>query len=264
MSQLSADQIYVLLVEPSNAQQKIISKYLSDIGIVNRSWVKTGREALQSMNKSCPDLVVSAMHLEDMTGTELVQAMRADTGMQSIPFMLLSSETHYRYLEPIRQAGVIAILPKPCTFEQLKKAVASTLHYLDPGDLHNRHFSSEELQVLVVDDSFTARRHIVRVLGNMGIENITQAENGLEALGIIENQYFDLIVTDYNMPAMDGKELVEQVRNSSTQASIPIIMVSSEDDDSRLAAVQQAGVSAVCDKPFDASTVKTLIETIVM
>ena len=264
MSQLSVDDIYVLLVEPSSAQQKIIGKYLSELGIVHRTWVKTGGEAIANMRNTAPDLVVSAMHLQDMTGTELVQAMRADEGLQSIPFMLISSETHYRYLEPIRQAGVIAILPKPFSFEQLKKAVDSTVFYLQPGDVNNVRFNADELNVLVVDDSPLARKHISRVLNNMGIERITTAENGAQALKLVAEQYFDLIVTDYNMPQMDGGELVEQVRRGSAQASIPIIMVSSETDQSRLAAVNQAGVSAICDKPFDPLTVKQLIEKIVI
>ena len=264
MSQITVDQIYALLVEPSSAQQKIIGKYLGDIGISHRTWVRTGNEAIISMRKDMPDLVISAMHLEDMTGTELVQTMRADDNLQAIPFMLISSETHYRYLEPIRQAGVIAILQKPFTFEQLKKAIDSTVYYLDPGDVTVSSFSGDELNVLVVDDSYTARKHIMRVLSNMGIDQITTAENGAQALDLVGTHYFDLIVTDYNMPRMDGAELVEHVRRGSAQASIPIIMVSSETDESRLAAVTQAGVSAICDKPFDAFTVKQLIEKIVI
>jgi two-component system chemotaxis response regulator CheY len=129
--------------------------------------------------------------------------------------------------------------------------------------VHTRQFASEELKVLVVDDSFTARKHIIRVLGNMGVENLVEAKNGIEALAMVNKDYFDLIVTDYNMPEMDGKELIEHIRNNSVQASVPILMVSSESDVSRIAAVQQVGVSAICDKPFEADTVKQLIERIV-
>lgn len=264
MSQLAVHEIYILLVEPSSAQQKIIGKYLSDIGISNCACISSGREAITSMRNTMPDLVISAMHLPDMTGTELVQTMRADSDLQSIPFMLISSETHYRYLEPIRQAGVIAILPKPFTLLQLKKAIDSAIFYLDPGEVNSNHFNGDELNVLVVDDSSLARKHITRVLNNMGIEQITTAENGTQALELVAAQYFDLIVTDYNMPKMDGAELVEHVRHDSNQASIPIIMVSSETDESRLTAVTQAGVSAICDKPFDSQIVKQLIEKIVI
>jgi two-component system chemotaxis response regulator CheY len=262
MSQFSVDQIYVLLVEPSSAQHKIINKHLGEIGITDCSWVRTGTQALSGMAKTNPDLVISAMHLEDMTGTDLVQAMREDPALQSIPFMLISSETHYRYLEPVRQAGVIAILPKPFSFQQLQKAINSTLYYLEPGNVGSQRVNSDELKVLVVDDSPLSRKHIIRVLNKMGIENITTAENGVQALSLVNQNFFDLIVTDYNMPQMDGGELVGHVRNDTEQAGIPIIMVSSETDESRLAAVTQAGVSAICDKPFDARTVKQLIEKI--
>ncbi|HHH48717.1 MAG TPA: response regulator [Gammaproteobacteria bacterium] len=260
MSRLSIDTISVLLVEPSSAQSRIIENHLRTLGVLILFRVKTAGEALREMRAATPDLVISAMHLADMTGAELVQAMRAEEPLAEVPFMLISSETHYRYLEPIRQAGVIALLPKPFTPEQLQAALQSTLNYLDPGELAARDFASEELKVLVVDDSSTARRHISRVLRNMGIEDITTATNGVEALAIIADNFFDLVVTDYNMPQMNGKELVEQIRESSTQASIPVLMVSSESDDSRIAAVQQAGVSAICDKPFESGTVKRLIE----
>ena len=263
MSTLTVDQIRVLLIEPSKAQFKIIDSYLKKIGIIGVTWVQTGGDGLKEMLEDLPDLVISAMHLKDMTGTELVQTMRMDKKLEDVPFMLVSSETHYRYLEPIRQAGVIAILPKPFELEQLRKAIQSTLHFIDPGEVNTRHFASEELAVLVVDDSFTARKHIMRVLANMGIENMEQAKNGVEALEMIGKNYYDLIVTDYNMPEMDGKELIEHIRNESEQASIPILMVSSEADESRLAAVQQVGVSAICDKPFEADTVKQILEDIV-
>jgi len=259
MASVALDELETLLVEPSSSQYKHIVKCLSKVGITNVLHAATGNEALSLMTKGLPDLVVSAMHLDGMSGTELVQKMREDERLQDLPFMLISSETNYRYLEPIRQAGVIAILPKPFNVVQLQAAINSTVDYIAPGELSSRAFNGEELKVLVVDDSSTARRHICRVLKNMGIEDIIQAENGVIALKIISEHYFDIIVTDYNMPEMDGGELVEHIRNESNQASIPILMVSSESNESRLASVQQAGVSAICDKPFDAKIVKDLL-----
>lgn len=262
MSATTLQTLSTLLVEPSSAQQKIISGFLNRIGVVSIECVKNGKEAVDYMHAQKPDVVISAMHLEGMTGTELVQTMRMDVDLRDIPFMLVSSETHYRYLEPIRQAGVIAILPKPFNCEQLEAAINSAVQFIDPGEIHTASFDGEELKVLVVDDSFTARRHISRVLNNMGISDITEAENGADALQKIKNQYFDVVVTDYNMPVMDGKEFVEEVRKNSSQAAIPILMVSSETDVSRLSAVQQVGVSAICDKPFDSVEVKILLQRI--
>ena len=263
MVDLTLDQLSVLLIEPSTTQRRIIEDYLKTYGVSRISSVSTGHEAFASMKTYVPDLVISTMYLEDMTGTELVQTMRNDSEFEKIPFMLISSETDYRYLDPIRQAGVIALLPKPFESEQLHKALCSTLDFLMPDELKIRSaIDVENLVVLIVDDSLTSRKHIARVLRNMGFENISEAKDGVEASQMVHENYYDLIVTDYNMPNMNGKELVEYVRNSSEQASIPILLVSSENDVDRLAAVQQAGVSAVCDKPFEPIYVRQLLEKI--
>ena len=263
MADLTIDQLSVLLIEPSTTQRRIIEGYLKEYAVTNVSSVSTGCDAMTSMKKYPPDLVISTMHLDDMTGTELIQTMRRDSELERIPFMLVSSETDYRYLDPLRQAGVVAVLPKPFEAEQLHKALCSTLDFLTPSELKiSGGLDIENLKVLVVDDSMTARNHISRALRNMGFESLTEATDGINASELIKNNYFDLIVTDYNMPNMNGRELVEFVRTKSDQASIPILLVSSEDDESRLAAVQQAGVSAVCDKPFEPEYVRQLLEKI--
>ncbi|MBI1422515.1 MAG: response regulator [Gammaproteobacteria bacterium] len=259
---ITLDQLHVLLVEPSSTQQRIITNHLNGFGVMAIDRVTNGSQALSSLDPDAHDLIISAMHLQDMTGTELVQNMRMDQTLSDIPFMLISSETDFRYLEPIRQAGVIAILPKPYEIEQLRRALYSTVYYLDPNSLDTQDIAAEDLNVLVVDDSFTARNHIKRVLANMGIERISEAKNGKEAVTMIAEHFYDLIVTDYNMPEMDGKQLVEYIRSHSNQTTIPILMVSSESDESRLAAVQQAGISAICDKPFETETVRELLQKI--
>lgn len=260
MTAIQISQLLVLIVEPSGTQQRILAGWLEDLGIRQISAASSAEQALQQMQTQRPDLVISAMHLPGITGTELVQQMRAMPELAEIPFMLVSSETHYRYLEPLRQAGVIAILPKPFTAEQLQKSLFSTLDFLDPPQLQLGTYSPDEVRVLLVDDMYTARRFMRHVLEGMGIERITEAENGLQARQLIDREYFDLIITDLNMPKMDGDELIAYVRNESSQGSVPILMVTSSSDQSRLAAMEQSGVSAVFDKPFAVETLQRIIE----
>ncbi len=257
------EQLLTLLVEPSSAQHRIIESYLNDIGVREVLWVRTGKEALECLTERHPELVISAMHLPDMTGTDLVLKIRTGDTRRDVPFMLISSETDYRYLEPIRQAGVIATLPKPFKREQLEKALYATLDYVDPDQLRVKNIAREDFQVLLVDDSDMSRRHIRNLLEHMGLENITEAANGIEGLKLINSNFYDLIVTDFYMPEMDGKEMVEHIRTNSQQASVPILLVSSESNESRLAGIKQAGVSAICDKPFEPSQIKQLIERII-
>jgi len=173
--------------------------------------------------------------------------------------MLISSETSFAMLDPVRQAGVIAILPKPFATDDLRKALYSTVEFITPDENALADIALDELKTLVVDDSSLARKHISRVLNNLGISDITTAINGREAVDRIETTFFDLVVTDYNMPEMDGETLTRFIREQSSQRSIPILMVTSEGSQSRLSAVQQAGVSGICDKPFDIISVRQMI-----
>ena len=157
-----------------------------------------------------------------------------------------------------------SILPKPFADEQLKRALYTTLNFLEPDRVNLQNHMVDDLSVLIVDDSLTARHYIKRTLNTLGISKISQAINGKEAIALIDENYFDLVVTDYNMPTMDGAELIRYIRDDSNQASIPVLMITSENDIERLAVVEQAGVSALCDKPFDLSTIRSLIQNIVV
>ena len=224
---------------------------------------ESGQQALTSLATESPDLVISSLYLPDMTGTDLVHGIREASPRPDTPFMLISSETRFRYLDPIRQAGVVGILPKPFSDAELRTALAATLDLLDDVDRDPADLDTETLQVLVVDDSSLARRHISRVLRSLGITRIDDAGDGMQALEMIERHYYDFVVTDYNMPRMDGRELIEHIRSASSHASLPVLMVTSEADQNRLAAIQQCGVSAICDKPFEAATVRKLVRQIV-
>lgn len=200
------------------------------------------------------------MYLTDMTGTELVETMRKTEPLEDMPFMLISSETSFQVLDPIRQAGVVAILPKPFDANDLRRALTTSLDFINVDENQEiDDIEMDELHILLVDDSSMARKHIRRVLTNLGMEHIDEAINGKDAIPKIESTFYDLIVTDYNMPEMDGQELVRYIRNNSSQNTVPILMVTSESDVKRIAGVQQAGVSGICDKPFEPEVVKNYL-----
>jgi len=258
---IDISDLSILLVEPSKTQLKVISQHLLAEGVANIESSPSGTDALESLANYQPDLIISSMYLPDMTATGLVTEVKATEMLNNIPFMLISSETRLSALDPIRQAGVVAILPKPFNREDLQRALRTTVDFVDPEELTLKHYEIEAVRVLVVDDSLMARRHIVRVLNDMGITQITEAKDGKQGIEIFsqgEGQ-FDLIVTDYNMPEMDGKELIEYIRTELDNAFIPILMVTSEENETRLNNIQQAGVSGICDKPFEPQTVKEML-----
>lgn len=250
----------VCLVEPSHTQRLIITQHLQASGIQNITCLATGGEMLERLAVARPDLIISAMYLPDMTGVDLLHAIREDHESYDMAFLLISSETNIRYLEPIRQAGAIAILPKPFSQVELNTALCASLDYLHPQKASLDYFDVEDLKVLLVDDSEFSRKYIQKVLNNIGIEQITFANDGRQALALFREHYFDLLVTDFNMPEMDGLQLVEAIRGNAEQMSpIPVLMVTSERDQNRLAAIEKSGVSAILDKPFEPQSIKRLI-----
>ena len=257
--ELDLEDLDVLIVEPSKCQRHALKQYLEQQHIYKVSEAGSGEEALASLSKHQHQLVISAMYLPDMTASDLVVTLRESTYQSELPFMLLSSEARSNLLEPLRQAGVIALLSKPVSPNALRRALLNTLQFLNPDALTSQFCDPGDLQVLVVDDVAFARAHVSLVLKTLGITNITQARDGEEAVAELCVQDFDLIVTDYNMPNMDGRELTEWIRTERGDHDTPVLMVTSENNESRLSAISQSGVSAVCDKPFHADTVKQLI-----
>jgi two-component system chemotaxis response regulator CheY len=253
----------ICLAEPSGVQANIIVSYLTGMGITQVGRVSSGEKAIDALASDIPpDVVMSALYLPDMTGTDLLYSIRRSETHSDTPFVLISSETDPRNLEDIRQAGSIAILPKPFTKAQMLRAIENTLDFLnaeeEAGDEVGLNLKDQN--VLIVDDSKVSRRHIRTVLERIGFESFTEASDGREAIPLIDSVFYDLVVTDYNMPDVDGLALVDYIRNKSIQASVPILMVSSEQDQGRLAAVMDAGVSAICDKPFETGLVRSLVK----
>jgi two-component system chemotaxis response regulator CheY len=262
MSSIELVNLSILLVEPSSTQSRVIQSMLNEAGVEGIDTVTSGQDAILFAEKYPPDLVISAMYLPDMSAIELLAKLRETEVDHATNFMLVSSETSFSALEPIRQAGVVAILPKPFDSKDLQRALITTLDYVSPDEIELSNYDVSELNVLVVDDSQMARNHIVRVLANLGVVQISTAANGLEAIDRLTADRFDFIITDLNMPEMDGQQLIEYVRTELEDSLIPIMMVTSEHDEARLGNVQQAGVSAIYDKPFEPQFVKEILSSV--
>jgi len=255
----SLADLSIILVEPSQMQANLVSRMLGHQGVRKVSVVESAKAALAALKSESQHVVViSSLYLPDLPGTELVAAMRANPDFETVPFILVSSETRPQVLEPVRQSGACSIVAKPFNEQQLSRALYAAADYLNPPEYLDV-TEIENLRVLLVDDSLSSRRHLRRLLAELGIERITEAVNGKEAVALLEQAMVDLVITDYNMPEMDGRELTEYIRTQSWQADVPVLMVTSEQNMGRLAAVERAGVSAICDKPFEAGSIRKLI-----
>ncbi len=119
-------------------------------------------------------------------------------------------------------------------------------------------------RILIVDDSVTARMMIRRCLEISGCEqaNFLEASNGVEALEMLKGNTVDLILTDLNMPEMNGKSLIRRLKSSPRLTMIPVIVVSSITNDTEEADLLSKGVSAIIRKPMSPMMVMEALESI--
>lgn len=275
----------VLLVEPSRTQAVIIRKLLQGVGIEPTATVPTAQSALAEVRKAVPNVIISAMHLKDMTGVQLARQVQAEKGSLAPGFVLISSESENADVGSLSSVTNTAILQKPFSVEQLVEvmnrvaprslqgpsavraadtpASSRPETIADAGRATASSVPSESrnlVKVLLADDSAAARSHVRSVLRGLGFTQVVEVPDGAQAVATVAREPFDLVITDYNMPLMDGQGLVGFLRQYGPTAKVPILLVTSEQDPARLEAMRSLGVTAICDKRFQAEVVKEVLD----
>lgn len=112
--------------------------------------------------------------------------------------------------------------------------------------------------ILVADDSSTMRKIILRSLQAVGVDSAIEAQDGTEAIEKFKPGEIDLVLTDWNMPGKTGIEVVQDIR--SRDKDVPIIMITTEAEKTRVVQAIEAGVSDYLVKPFTADTLREKLE----
>lgn len=110
------------------------------------------------------------------------------------------------------------------------------------------------LKFLVVDDFSTMRRIVRNLLKELGFTNVDEAEDGAVALGKLREGNFEFVVSDWNMPNMDGLQLLQAVRADPGLRHLPVLMITAEAKKENIIAAAQAGAHGYIVKPFTAAT----------
>ena len=118
------------------------------------------------------------------------------------------------------------------------------------------------LKFLVVDDFSTMRRIVRNLLKELGFTNVDEAEDGVVALQKLKGGGFDFVVSDWNMPNMDGLTLLQTVRADPALKHLPVLMITAEAKKENIIAAAQAGASGYIVKPFTAATLSEKMEKI--
>jgi len=119
------------------------------------------------------------------------------------------------------------------------------------------------LKVLIVDDQKSVRQVTRMTLEEIGVRHIHEAENGVKAVDTATLQPLDLIISDYNMPEMDGLGLLRAVRGHPAARRVPFILVTGRGDKELVVKAAQAGANNYVVKPFTADILKQKIEQVI-
>lgn len=107
---------------------------------------------------------------------------------------------------------------------------------------------------LVVDDFSTMRRIVRNLLKELGYANVEEAEDGADGLAKLRSGHFDFVVSDWNMPNMDGLTMLQTIRADAALSKLPVLMVTAEAKKENIIAAAQAGANGYVVKPFTAAT----------
>jgi len=120
----------------------------------------------------------------------------------------------------------------------------------------------KNMKILIVDDFSTMRRIIKGLLHELGFNNVEEADDGNTALPMLKANAYDFLITDWNMPGMNGIDLLRAVRADGKLGKLPILMVTAEAKREQIVAAAQAGVNGYIVKPFTANTLKEKMDKI--
>ena len=241
-----APQKRILIVDDSKLVRTMIKKSLQPLDLEFYE-AANGMDAMDMIFDVDPHLVTVDVEMPGINGFELCEQIRNIPperliGLAETPIIMITGTTDHRTREKGFQVGATEFINKPFTeIELLRRTKA----ILEPEQ------NLSTLTMLTVDDSSMVRKIVRNSLLQTGV-NIVEAENGQVALDILSDpsQQIDLLLTDWEMPVMNGLELVNNVRTTLKNLKIPIIMLTSVTSQENIIIAFKSGVNDYLTKPF--------------
>lgn len=198
-----------------------------------------GKEAIQMLNQKPFSVVISDVDMPKMDGITLTEMIRADEELKHLPVILLTSLDHPDERQRGMEAGATDYIIKGSIGGG--ELVRRVRQLLEDAPVVQREQGARNRRILVAEDTETVAASIAFVLSEGPFE-IILATDGKDAYRRLEKQDYDLLITDMQMPYMNGIELVGKVREHDKFADLPVVMLTSVEDEEKRQAAIDAGV----------------------
>jgi len=247
----------IVIIEPSVVFRRVLNTVLGeDPQVTIAAQVESTDAALQKLASEPADLVITELALEGDPFAG-IRALRAQYPTLPLLVFSLSTQAGEPAAAEALLAGASACAGKPTQAGSLAASMGKVRADLVPkvhellGEKPAMQAVTGPLRVLVVDDSRPMRMMIGKLLKEIGAAQIVEAEHGLQGLERLqEHGAFSVALVDWNMPEMNGLEMVAEVRKDAKFAAMPILMVTTETEFEKVREAFDAGANAFLTKPF--------------
>ena len=204
-----------------------------------------------------PDLLITGVEVGNITGFDLCMVLKMIPDFAGMPVILLSSYKGQMATGRASEVGADYYIVKGIKSAFL---IRQTIRELFPEEEDRRQICGKELvKLLLVDDSVLVRTMLANMFKSVGVAEIVQANNGREALEYLSGSDFDLVLSDYYMPEMDGPRLVREIRKSKGPAELPIIIATGETKEKQIKQTMADGANGVMIKPISTKNIKDIL-----
>jgi response regulator RpfG family c-di-GMP phosphodiesterase len=239
----------ILVVDDSTAMRNAIVRTLRPL-TPNFMQAENGQIGFETARQNPFDLIITDVDMPVMDGFTLCKELKSDAKINGIPVIILSSHDKESDIEYGFEIGASAYVSKTNAQQQLPQVVENLL---EKASLLKKRL------ILVVDDSKLIISIVEKGLRNEGFD-VLSAPNGKEALEILSRTTPDLIISDLNMPIMDGLTFCRTLRQNSNFSGIPFVCMSSESDRFRMRQMLQSGAATYIVKPFNVDQLIIMVE----
>ena len=243
------EQLRILVVDDSSFSRNLIRGCLAPLEAHIVEAVN-GKEALRLAFTTDFDIVVTDVEMPEMNGLQLCRQLKTYSDTKGIPVVIISDFHSEKDIDRGFQSGAEAYLSKA----DMRAELVGTVKRI----LKDYHFRSSKT-VLVVDDTLSVLKIVEYGLTVSGFQ-VVSACNGKQALLEIDRKRPDLILSDINMPEMNGYELLEAVRGRGDTASVPFVVMSGYTDRRSMKSMISKGAAAYITKPFNLDELVILVE----
>ncbi|MEW6079715.1 MAG: response regulator [Thermodesulfobacteriota bacterium] len=241
----------ILVIDDSAAIRHRLIKLLEPLN-ASFEQAENGRQALDIINSKPFDIILTDIEMPEMNGIELCRRLKKKDDTRDIPVVVVSSLDSEEDIEKGFEVGA--------TYYIAKNDVYTDLYNVVEGILFRSNRNSNQI-ILVVDDSATIRNIVERGLKSAGFK-VMIAENGRRAMEILADHIPDLILSDIDMPEMNGFEFCETVHADQRFSGIPFIVMSAKNDRGHMNRMLQHGAASYVTKPFNIDSLVLQIEEV--